>query len=194
MEHENRINYFTTSSSVKGISKAIRVFHDNMGIIAKTSSNPFFKSSYADLPTILDAIHEPMKKAGLTIQHHPIEENMLLTRLVHAETGEFYQSIYKMTPVKNDPQGAGSVITYQMRYAVGAILGLSIDKDDDGNRASGREVVKPPVKLSEMTESIAETMIKYINDGKSASVIKKLAKYSDGDLKKKVLDEIKSKK
>ena len=38
-----------------------------------------------------------------------------------------------MTPTKNDPQGAGSVITYQRRYALGAILGLNIDEDNDGN-------------------------------------------------------------
>ena len=41
-----------------------------------------------------------------------------------------------MTPSKNDPQGLGSAITYQRRYALGAILGLNIEDDDDGNGAS----------------------------------------------------------
>ncbi len=42
-----------------------------------------------------------------------------------------------MTPVKNDPQGIGSCITYQKRYALTSILNLSIsDPDDDGNYAT----------------------------------------------------------
>jgi hypothetical protein len=41
-----------------------------------------------------------------------------------------------MKPAKEDPQAYGSVITYQRRYALGAILGLNIDEDDDGNKAS----------------------------------------------------------
>ena len=44
---------------------------------------------------------------------------------------------YEMIPSKNDPQGQGSVITYMRRYALGAVLGLNIDVDDDANTASG---------------------------------------------------------
>lgn len=42
-----------------------------------------------------------------------------------------------MKPVKDDPQAVGSAITYMRRYALGAVLGLNIDNDDDGNAASG---------------------------------------------------------
>ena len=38
-----------------------------------------------------------------------------------------------MNPVKNDPQGKGSVITYQRRYALAAVLGLNVEDDDDAN-------------------------------------------------------------
>jgi len=55
-----------------------------------------------------------------------------------------------MKPVKNDPQGQGSAITYQRRYALGAILGLNIDADDDGNQASKPSSV---VKKEELTPS-----------------------------------------
>ncbi|MEG2219786.1 MAG: ERF family protein, partial [Muribaculaceae bacterium] len=51
--------------------------------------------------------------------------------------GQYISDTYTMRPVKNDPQGLGSCITYMRRYALGAILGLNIDEDDDANKASG---------------------------------------------------------
>src|SRR5690606_19226633 len=59
----------------------------------------------------------------------------LTTMLMHV-SGEWLAETYEMQPTKHDPQGAGSVITYQRRYALGAILGLNIDVDDDANKAS----------------------------------------------------------
>lgn len=125
------------SESIKNIAQAIAAFHTEMGTVYKTDVNPFFKSKYADLSTILTAIKEPLENSGLSFTQFPIGENELCTLLMHPESGEWLEGTYKMTPVKNDPQGAGSVITYQRRYALGAILGLNIDKDDDGNAGSG---------------------------------------------------------
>ena len=59
------------------------------------------------------------------------------------------EATYEMQPVKHSPQDAGSVITYQRRYAIGAILNLNIDEDDDGNKASqGAKVSKPELMLN----------------------------------------------
>jgi len=56
--------------------------------------------------------------------------------LIHVDSGEYLMDTYEMKPTKDDPQGIGSSITYQRRYAIGAILSLNIDEDDDGNSAS----------------------------------------------------------
>jgi hypothetical protein len=56
---------------------------------------------------------------------------------VHS-SGEWMEATYTMHPVKQSPQDLGSAITYQRRYAVGAVLSLNIDDDDDANSASGR--------------------------------------------------------
>ena len=114
-------------------------FHAEMGKILKEDTNPFFKSKYATLSTILSAIKEPLKTAGLAFTQLPSGENQLTTLLIHPDSGEWIESSFTMTPSKNDPQGQGIVITYQRRYALGAVLGLNIDEDDDGNRASGRK-------------------------------------------------------
>src|SRR5574343_977354 len=124
------------SESITKISKALLGFQKDISKVVKDSSNPFFKSKYASLSTILDAIKKPLIDNGLVFAQFPVNENELSTIVVHTESGEYLEGTYKMTPSKNDPQGQGSVITYQRRYALGAILGLNIDEDDDGNKAS----------------------------------------------------------
>jgi hypothetical protein len=125
------------SESIKNIATALVKFQTLVGKIKKDSNNPFFKSKYADLSGILDSIHQPLIDCNLTVNQFPSGKHELTTILIHAESGEFIMSTYEMTPVKNDPQGLGSCITYQRRYALGAALSLNIDEDDDGNSASG---------------------------------------------------------
>lgn len=126
-----------TSPTIKNISEAILSFHKDMPTIVKDSVNPFFKSRYADLPTILKHIKVPLAKSGLAILQFPEGESGLTTRLIHS-SGEWMESTYTMKPIKATPQDAGSAITYQRRYAIGAILNLDIDDDDDGNNASAK--------------------------------------------------------
>jgi hypothetical protein len=126
-----------TSESIKAISAALVAFHKEVGKIKKDAKNPFFKSTYASLSGILDAIDEPLVNNGLSIVQFPEGEHQLTTRLVHS-SGEWMEATYTMHPVKQSPQDLGSAITYQRRYAVGAVLSLNIDDDDDANVASGK--------------------------------------------------------
>lgn len=125
----------TTSDSIKSISEALIGFHKAVNKIPKDAKNPFFKSKYASLSGILDAIGDPLINNGLSIVQFPEGENGLTTRLCHI-SGEWMEASYTMKPAKDDPQGRGSALTYQRRYAVGAILSLNIDDDDDGNSGS----------------------------------------------------------
>ena len=125
-----------TSESIKEIANALCAFQGEVGKIRKEATNPFFKSKYATLSQILDVIQEPLTKSGLSIMQMPKGENELITILLHI-SGEWISESYIMRPVKNDPQGIGSCITYQRRYAIASILCLNIDDDDDGNKASG---------------------------------------------------------
>jgi hypothetical protein len=136
-----------TSESIKAIAAALVSFHKEVGKIGKDSKNPFFKSSYASLSNILDGINEPLVNNGLSIVQFPEGDNGLTTRLCHS-SGEWMESTYSMKPAKDDPQGRGSAITYQRRYAIGAILSLNIDADDDGNAASKQPVQRPQVQVN----------------------------------------------
>jgi hypothetical protein len=125
----------TTSESIAKISAALVGFHRAVGKIGKDANNPFFKSKYASLPNILDGIQEPLVNNGLALVQFPEGDGGLTTRLCH-ESGEWMEATYYMKGKSDSPQDKGSAITYQRRYAVGAILSLSIDEDDDGNAAS----------------------------------------------------------
>lgn len=127
------------TESVKNIAKALSVFHGKVGKVLKTATNPFFKSKYAALDSVLDVIQEPLKESGLVFSQFPDGEYRLTTILIHVESGEYFLSTYFMKPTRDDPQGLGSCITYQRRYALVAILGLNVDDDDDGNTASNKK-------------------------------------------------------
>ena len=137
------------SESIKNLALALCNFQGTVEKIVKGATNPFFKSKYANLADILDVIREPLQTNDLSFVQFPEGENALTTMLMHS-SGEWLQATYIMKPTKNDPQGQGSAITYQRRYAHGAILGLNIDDDDDGNQASKPQAV---VKKEELTPS-----------------------------------------
>ena len=106
----------------------------------KDSKNPAFKSSYADLASIWDACREALNKNGLcVIQRTDFDgaEIWLETMLLHT-SGDMITSRYPLRPMKQDPQGFGSALTYAKRYTLAAMVGVVADEDDDGNAASGR--------------------------------------------------------
>lgn len=157
------------SNSITNLSKALITFHVKVDKIKKDAKNPFFKSTYASLSSILEGINTPLIESGLTFSQFPTGENGLTTILIHGESGEFIQSTYDMRPVKDDPQGRGSVLTYQRRYALSAILGLNIDEDDDANTGThgGKtpETVKEEDNRPWLTDQQAKQISIRINSG-----------------------------
>ena len=124
------------SLTIGELTKALITFHLKVDQITKDAKNPFFKSSYATLYNIQEAIREPLIESGLSVCQFPNGEHGLTTILMH-ESGEWIESTYFMHPVKNDPQSIGSCLTYQRRYGLCAALNLSIgEMDDDGNMAT----------------------------------------------------------
>lgn len=123
------------SPTITELAKALLTFQVKVETIKKDAKNPFFKSTYASLSNILDSIQMPLVESGLSIVQFPSGENGLCTMLMH-ESGEWLSAEYEMKPVKDDPQGRGSCLTYMRRYSLASILCLNIDEDDDGNTAT----------------------------------------------------------
>ncbi len=169
-----------TSESVTAIYKALIEFHGSVGKVKKDSKNPHFKSTYASLPDILDAVTAPLTSAGLCVIQMPAGRSGLTTRLCHI-SGEWLEETYEMPPAQATPQGIGSAITYQRRYALCAVLSLNVD-DDDGHAGSVQPATKqaaaksappPPAATAEQLELIAEMLAMPIFNSYRKNALKK---------------------
>lgn len=173
-----------SSETIGKLAAALIQFQKRGIKIPKSSKNPFLKSKYADLSTILDHIQGPLADDGLTIVQMPVGEHELCTKLMH-ESGEYIESTYKMQPLESvidsatkakaiTPQSIGSVITYQRRYAIGAMLNLNIDDDVDGNPPNAAELAEaasaPAAPKKTAAEIKAEMMAKQAAANPASSI------------------------
>jgi len=133
------------SSSLAELAQALAKAQAELKNPPKDRVNPHYKSKYADLATIRDTVLPVLNKYGLSVVQLPCElpgnEQVptrvgLWTLLLH-ESGEYLGSCIPLRPVKDDPQGMGSALTYARRYALQAIAGVAGEEDDDGESASG---------------------------------------------------------
>jgi len=105
----------------------------------KDSTNPHFKSRYADLASVVEACSGPLAKHGIARLQIPYSagENIGVTTILGHSSGQWISGRLAVKPMKFDAQGAGSVVTYLRRYALAAMVGVA-PEDDDGEAAAGR--------------------------------------------------------
>jgi hypothetical protein len=130
----------TSSSMSKEIGKlahALAQAQGEMGSVAKSKTNPFYKSSYADISDCLNACLPALSKHGLAISQGNRFCNTtgyyITTTLLH-QSGQWLKSEIRIPLTnKKDAQEIGSACTYGRRYGLTAMVGLA-QLDDDGNR------------------------------------------------------------
>ena len=138
----------STQSSEAGIgelAKALAKAQSQMSAVAYDSDNPHFKSRYASLAAICDAVRKPLADNGLSYVQLPSSEGLdvyLTTRLIHS-SGEWIESTFGAS-VANERnkgvQGLGSILAYLRRYGLSAICGVAADEDTDGGKPeTGKE-------------------------------------------------------
>lgn len=118
----------------------------NTSVKVKMKSGGEYKFEYTDLNGIFDAVKELLKENGISILQNPYTETVENKQYVCVETlflhssGEFMKSQPLKFPAATSMQDMGGQITYMRRYSVSAMLGISTEKDDDANGASGNSV------------------------------------------------------
>jgi hypothetical protein len=142
----------TQSENIAELAVALAKAQTEIGSVHKDAANPFFKSSYATLANVWEAVRPVLSKNGLSVVQMPGSDERgyyVQTQLMHG-SGQWIRSTTYMKPAKEDPQGIGSLISYARRYALQAMV-MACPDDDDGEAAMGRtskpvESSKPVVK------------------------------------------------
>lgn len=110
---------------------ALVKFQGEMKPVIKDAVNPHFRSKFADLSGIIQAISPVLAKNGLGfLQTMRVdgERNILLTKIIHTSGQSELSEI--IIPPQNDPQKLGALITYLKRYQLQAALGIPTEDDD----------------------------------------------------------------
>ncbi len=147
------------SEHINEIALALSKCQSEITFAIKDSANPFFKSKYADLASIWGSCREPMAKNDLAVLQQIFcedDKSFLITTLVH-KSGQWFKSKAPLNPIKNDPQGLGSAITYMRRYSLSCLLGV-VQDDDDGeasmNRSGKVKYEAPKMQVTAQVSSI----------------------------------------
>jgi len=153
------------SESLNELAAALAKAQGQMEGAKKDADNPFFKSKYADLASVVEAIRGPFAEHGLSYAQLPTpregEEVAVETMLMHS-SGQWMVSLTVVPVSKKDAQGYGSALTYARRYGLQAIAGVAAE-DDDGNAAasakpSRKREPEPPKPLNETIEQKADRL------------------------------------
>jgi len=165
-----------TSESIKEIAIALVKAQDNITYAIKDSTNPHFKSRYADLGSVIHAIKESLNNFGIAFIQTPTESQpgtlALTTRLIHS-SGEWIEDTAICPLQKNDPQGYGSALTYLRRYTLASITGLYQDDDDgEATRMNPEDYLKK-IQSSKTIEELQANYASVIGEVKNNQTISK---------------------
>lgn len=152
----------------------IKLFNlqQEIGTISKDAKNPFYKSKYFDINSLIKQLQPLLKKHKLLLLQ-PIEEDCVYSKLICIDGTGGVISALKLPQIA-DPQKLGSCITYYRRYTLASLLGLQA-VDDDANVASGVTVDKK--WLNQNTPEYSKA-IEFIKGGGSVEAIKSKYKVS----------------
>ena len=122
-----------------------------VGAISKDSKNPFFKSKYFDINSLIAHVQPLLAENGLLLLQ-PIEDGVQFSKIIDVENGDSVVSGMQL-PTISDPQKLGSAVTYYRRYTLQSLLGLQAE-DDDANLASQKVDRKPSLTLDQFNKTL----------------------------------------
>ncbi len=125
--------------------------------VTKANMNPAFKSKYADLAAVVEAVIPALNAQGIGVMQFPAFDGEFVTvttTFLH-DSGASVSSDLRLRPSKSDPQGVGSAVTYGRRYSLLAMMGAA-PEDDDGNAASGPRQPATEGKAAPKAPTLAE--------------------------------------
>ena len=167
------------------IHQKIALIQSEIGAISKDTTNPFYKSKYFDINSLIGQLHPLLEKYNLVLLQ-PIHDNKVNSIICDTVNKEEIHSSLDL-PTNLDPQKLGSAITYFRRYTLQSLLALQAE-DDDGNKAITK--IKPALKYRDMNGKITsqfENALEGMKNGKTISDIQNHYKI-DSIIKERLLN------
>jgi hypothetical protein len=140
------------------IAAALVKAQKEFGPALKSSTNPHFRSRYADLAACVEAVVDALNNNGIALTQRlsPCNDGVIVETVFVHESGEVINCGQLHVPAsKQDPQGYGSALTYARRYSLMAACGIA-PEDDDGNAGSRRQS-KPLPDITDHLSAIEAT-------------------------------------
>ncbi|WP_168735172.1 ERF family protein [Pseudothauera rhizosphaerae] len=164
---------------MKNIASALVKAQKNFAPALKTSSNPHFRSKYADLAACVEAVVDALNGAGIALMQrcHECDDGVIVETVFVHESGETMDAGKLHVPAsKADPQGYGSALTYARRYSLMAACGIA-PEDDDGNAASGKnKSAAPPAPPQAQKPFDLDAALAWISKGQTIDEVKQRAR------------------
>jgi len=142
---------------MKQIATALVKAQKAFGPALKSSTNPHFKSRYADLAACVEAVITGLNDNGIALiqKCYDCENGVMVETMFIHESGEMLEcGILHVPASKQDPQGYGSALTYARRYSLMAACGIA-PEDDDGNQAARKTEIKSTVNENQILDLMA---------------------------------------
>ena len=131
---------------MKSIAAALVKAQKEFGPALKTSTNPHFRSRYADLSACVEAVIDALNNNGIYLMQLTDEHDggvKVSTVFIHESGEQLSGGSLFMPATKHDAQGFGSALSYARRYSLMAACGIA-PEDDDGNHATKAAPVAAP--------------------------------------------------
>jgi hypothetical protein len=179
------------SDTIGKLAEALAAAQGEMQPIPRDKENPYFKSKYADLASIVEKTGPILARHGLAVVQLPgfrawaESGTEILTTMIMHSSGEWVSEQMPLFMSKRDAQGMGSAITYARRYAYGAAVGIVTDEDDDGNQAS-----QPPRRQAERPAAVAREATKPPSERPPMTVVQGQAEETTNDERRRALARV----
>lgn len=158
------------SSNLNELFSALAKAQSQFQVALNTSDNPFFKSKYANFAEVIAASRPALTNQGLSIIQRVVtmtDGSMILHSILGHASGQYIDSVVRISPPKTDVQSLGSYITYLKRYSYAALVGVCTDTEDDDGEAAMRPVREQESNMTHARSSsgvISPEQVKTLQD------------------------------
>ena len=141
---------------MKSIASALVKAQREFGPALKSSTNPHFRSKYADLSACIEAVIDAVNNYGIYLMQLTEEHQggvKVSTVFIHESGEQLSGGSLFMPASKQDAQGFGSALSYARRYSLMAACGIA-PEDDDGNQATKTAPQAAPPKPTPKVQEV----------------------------------------